>query len=197
MKRRFELIDILFCVLLALMTIALFMLADKANAQQVENVPLVLAHGRNAYSSDRTTVLVGFERNAAVPQPNHKLTPGAVDASLTAAKLCNANFHTGTVRNVTESTKKKVCAAYRETKGCPGAGFEIDHLISIELGGSNDITNLWPQPVDSANVIGFHTKDKLENQLHRMVCSGQITLPAAQKCIASDWYACMKKVGGN
>jgi 5-methylcytosine-specific restriction endonuclease McrA len=26
----------------------------------------------------------------------------------------------------------------------PGA-YEIDHLISISLGGSNDIKNLWPQ----------------------------------------------------
>jgi hypothetical protein len=32
----------------------------------------------------------------------------------------------------------------------------------------------------------LHLKDKLENKLHRLVCSGQMTLRAAQRGIASD-----------
>lgn len=135
-----------------------------------------------------------YRHDGQAPLNDMKATPGAVDPSLTKAKLCDASFHTGTVRNVTESTKKKVCAEYAQ-KGCPSHDFEIDHLISIELGGSNDAKNLWPQPVDAAGVIGFHTKDKLENQLHRMVCSGKIALPAAQQCIAQDWYGCAEKYG--
>lgn len=139
-----------------------------------------------------------------------KVTPGAVDDSLIAdpsgdkhlvkttghlqeTNLCAKDFHTGTVRNVDLSVKKQVCAEYGQ-KGCPSLkDFEIDHLISIEIGGSNDIRNLWPQPVDARGVIGFHTKDKVENALHRMVCSGRITLPEAQKCISQNWYACAVK----
>src|ERR1051326_7936292 len=51
---------------------------------------------------------------------------------------------TGTIRHVTRSMKKQVCASY----GIPAErqNFEIDHLIPLELGGSNNLTNLWPQP---------------------------------------------------
>jgi hypothetical protein len=42
---------------------------------------------------------------------------------------------------------------------------EIDHLISLELGGSNDAKNLWPQPSPD-----YKAKDELENYLHKRVC---------------------------
>jgi hypothetical protein len=122
------------------------------------------------------------------PLPNKTLTPGAIESSLTKEKLCDPTFHTGTARHVTQSEKVKACRAYGITVGCPGSGFELDHLISIELGGSNDITNLWPQPVDSPGVIGYHTKDVVENRAHAAVCKGILTLEQAQHGIATDWY---------
>jgi hypothetical protein len=121
-------------------------------------------------------------------------TPGLADAALTKAKLCSPDFRTGTVRNVTQTTKVKVCAEYG-VKNCPSHAFEIDHLISLELGGSDDITNLWPQPVDATGVIGFHTKDVVENRAHRAVCNGTLTLKQAQDGISTDWYAFAKKYG--
>ncbi len=33
---------------------------------------------------------------------------------------------------------------------------EVDHLVSLELGGSNDIRNLWPEP--SAGRWGARTR---------------------------------------
>lgn len=92
------------------------------------------------------------------------------------------------MRSVSLSTKKAVCAEYKQANGCPGKAYEIDHLISLELGGSDDPSNLWPQPADTAEVIGFHTKDVVENRAHAAVCSGKITLEEAQEGIASDWY---------
>lgn len=146
-----------------------------------------------------------YRHDGQAPLNDLKVTPGAVDEQLIAdpsgdkhlvktsgrlqeTNLCAKDFHTGTVRDVELSTKKQVCAEYGQT-GCPSHDFEIDHLISIELGGSNDIKNLWPQPVDARGVVGFHTKDVLENALHREVCSGTISLKAAQAGIAKDWYA--------
>ena len=38
------------------------------------------------------------------------VTPGAVRAGVTAAQLCDPKFHTGTIRDVTESEKVQVCA---------------------------------------------------------------------------------------
>jgi hypothetical protein len=83
--------------------------------------------------------------------------------------------------------KKKVCEEYCITTGCPGPGYEIDHLVSIEIGGSEDIKNLWPQPADAPGVIGFHTKDVVEDRSHKAVCSGKLTLEQAQDGIRTDW----------
>ena len=67
-----------------------------------------------------------------------------------------------------------------------GRRCEIDHLISRELGGADDIKNLWPQP------YGTHPwnavlKDRVENRLHKEVCAGRISLKQAQREIAVDW----------
>lgn len=56
-----------------------------------------------------------------------------------------------------------------------------DHRISLELGGNpTDPNNLWPQPLQLS-----HRKDTIENSLHKAVCSGKITLAAAQAKILS------------
>jgi hypothetical protein len=52
-------------------------------------------------------------------------------------------------------------------------GYTIDHLIAVELGGSNDPRNLWPQRFEDADM-----KDKLENHLHALVCAGTMSLQA-------------------
>jgi hypothetical protein len=75
-------------------------------------------------------------------------------------------------RNVSEAAKREVYESYgiEKCKGyCSGKqGCEIDHLISIELGGANTEDNLWPQPYDGD--WNAHDKDRLENKLHQMVC---------------------------
>ena len=40
---------------------------------------------------------------------------------------------------------------------------------------------------------GAHEKDWLENQMHKEVCSGRITLSEAQQEIKADWYAAYLK----
>jgi hypothetical protein len=43
-----------------------------------------------------------------------------------------------------------------------GSTLEIDHIVSLELGGSNDIANLYPEEAKlPGNAPGFHVKDKL------------------------------------
>jgi hypothetical protein len=129
-----------------------------------------------------------YRHDGHAPLNDLNATPGAVDPALTKAVLCDPAHHTSTDRHVTQSEKVKACLAYGIKDGCPGPGFELDHLVSIEIGGSNDITNLWPQPVDAPGVIGFHTKDVVENRAHAAVCSGKITLKPAQQGISGDWY---------
>ena len=138
-------------------------------------------------------LLAALARAQAMPNP--KLTPGDA-TNATARQLCDPKFHTGSVRNVTEGLKRKVYLEYSMVphKGtCALAGCEVDHLISLELGGSNDIRNLWPEPY--APAPNAHQKDLVENWLHRQVCSGAISLSDAQHQIATDWFAVYKRMG--
>jgi hypothetical protein len=68
----------------------------------------------------------------------------------------------------------------------------VDHLISLELGGSNSIKNLWPQSYRT-QPWNAHVKDTLENELHDEVCSGRLDLKTAQREIAGDWIAAYRK----
>src|SRR5690242_12648361 len=76
--------------------------------------------------------------------PDPKLTPGAVDPRLTEAVLRAPGFTTSSYRDVPDSEKAKVYAEYG-IGSHPAGEFEVDHLISLELGGSNELANLWPQ----------------------------------------------------
>jgi hypothetical protein len=142
-------------------------------------------------------VIAGFAgcvRAHAQAMPDRKLTPGATSGR-TAKQLCDPKFHTGTVRAVSESEKNKVYAEYSMVPhrgACAPAGCEVDHLISLELGGSNDIANLWPEPY--APAPNAHQKDLVENWLHRQVCSGAIPLAEAQHQISTDWFAVYRRM---
>ncbi len=97
------------------------------------------------------------------------------------------------MRNVPVEEKRQVYAEYGIQYPQPQGSYEVDHFISLELGGSNDLTNLWPEPSDPKP--GFHEKDAVENYLHVQVCNGQITLQVAQQEISTDWYAVYLKIG--
>jgi hypothetical protein len=75
---------------------------------------------------------------------------------------------------------------------CAGPhGCEVDHLISLDLGGANAIENLWPQPFDGK--WNAHVKDRLELRLHKEICDGKITMNQAQEGIRSNWIKAYKK----
>lgn len=124
--------------------------------------------------------------------PNPKLTPGAT-LPVTKADLCVPGY-SQKVRHVPESLKKKVYVEYGIKSPRPRE-YEVDHLISLELGGSNSIKNLWPESY-LTRPWNARVKDGLENRLHSLVCKGKISLPDAQKAIAADWIAAYKKYVG-
>lgn len=134
--------------------------------------------------------LAHYRYHGSVVLPDPQVTPGAVRTT-NKAELCAESFRTGPYRKTTASEKRRVCEKYGAAH-CPGPDWELDHLISLEIGGEDSEDDLWPQP---AAGIGYHVKDKLENALHKMVCEGKITVPEAQKCIATDWFACGLKLG--
>ena len=99
--------------------------------------------------------------------PDPSKTPGHATYR-TATKVC-AIKSTKDVRNVPDSAKKEAYDSYsiaRCEAQCNGPeGCEIDHLISLEIGGANTIDDLWPQPYDVD--WNAHDKDPLQNTLHR------------------------------
>jgi len=136
-----------------------------------------------------------YSRIAVYPLPDRHCTPGAVNPLVTQANIgstiCRARY-TATIRppeSVTEAEKKASAAAYDYTGSLHTA--EYDHLISLELGGDpNDPANLWIEPNDKPSAKSTsNTKDALENKLHDLVCSGQVSLSVAQRAIATNWVA--------
>lgn len=133
------------------------------------------------YTPARRTKKSGCVTRGALPDP--ACTPGAVLAGLSLPTVCTPGY-SKSVRSVSASLKEQVFAEYGITSHAPGE-YEVDHLISLELGGSNDIANLWPEPAEP--IPGFHQKDIVENFLHSQVCDKVVSLGEAQKVIATDW----------
>lgn len=112
-------------------------------------------------------------------------TPGAIDPAITQDNIkqtiCKSGY-TATVRPPVADTNVAKRKSYTAYGIAPGTTSELDHLVSLELGGANDIANLWPEIGPLPN-----PKDSVENRLHKAVCAGQVTLSAAQLAIATDW----------
>ncbi len=124
--------------------------------------------------------------------PDSTRTPGDVLTN-DLATICTLGY-TKTVRNVPQSLKDAIYASYGITKRLPRE-YEIDHLVSLELGGSNSVRNLWPQSYITTP-LNAHIKDGLENRLHDLACKGSIRLEDAQRDIATDWTKAFKKYIG-
>jgi hypothetical protein len=125
--------------------------------------------------------------------PNSHLTPGMSVPTQTRSVICTQR--TRTVRNVSARTHVLAFAHYHIT--CPrkcGRLYELDHLIPLELGGSNAIANLWPQSYIT-RPYNAHVKDVLENRLHALVCARALPLATAQREIAKDWISALRVYG--
>ena len=131
------------------------------------------------------------EETAAL-EPKPELTPGAIRA-VTLAEVCGGPSDKN--RAVPSSVQREVFGRYGIATAHP-QDCEVDYLITPELGGADDIRNLWPQPYGVKNWSAF-AKDQLEDRLHEMVCAGKLDLPAAQHEIATDWIGAYKKYVGN
>jgi hypothetical protein len=93
-------------------------------------------------------------------RPDPHLTPGAV--LITEPATVCVPGHAKTVRHTSGKLKAPVYRAYRIDK--KAGHFEVDHLISLELGGADVAANLWPERYDTAP-WNVHMKDRLEDRL--------------------------------
>lgn len=124
--------------------------------------------------------------------PDIRCTPGATNPAVTQANIrstiCKPGW-TATIRppvSYTNTLKASQMAAYGDTG--PLSNWEEDHRVPLEVGGNpTDPANLWPEPW--AGTQGAHTKDAVENSVHRSICAGRITLAAGQAVFLANYFA--------
>jgi hypothetical protein len=133
-----------------------------------------------------------FRDHQQLPDP--RCTPGAVDPAVTQGNLRSTICHPGYTKAVRPSSSRTDTFKYEVAYPAYGEKHskktELDHLVSLELGGANDAANLWPEYPPTPN-----PKDKVENALHAAVCDGKVTLKAAQNAIAANWETAERKLG--
>lgn len=154
------------------------------------------AHMKDWAPSAKPALQTQGHRGPADIYPNPEITPGAINSDITQENIyqtiCNPEWSTKSERPPTSYTnrlKREGFEQYNDTDRNP-ADYEEDHLIPLEIGGNpTDPKNLWPEPYSTSIPDGgARHKDKVENYLHTQVCSGGMTLAAAQHAIVEDWY---------
>jgi hypothetical protein len=158
-------------------------LAGTLTALVLAGILVIDHHVRSGAGDSRLSVFASYA------EPNRQLTPGA--ARLVGTDELCANEYSDDARMVPAAMREKVLEEYgvadRTTKD-----YELDYLISPQLGGTEDISNLWPQPAASTE-WNIRAKDALENRLHQLVCRGNVSLATAQRDLATDWISAYKK----
>jgi hypothetical protein len=150
------------------------------------------ASGFGAQKAPCSYVVVGGED--ALPDPS--CTPGATNPAVTPSTIdstiCRSGY-SSSVRppeSATYPEKRASMSAYGAT-GSTGT-YEYDHLVSLEIGGAaNAAANLWPEPLDGS--YGAVVKDRLEDRLHELVCSGEVGLAEAQRAEAGNWMTAYRR----
>ncbi len=124
--------------------------------------------------------------------PDMTFTNANPDFSTDLDDLCTVGYTKGIRQFLKKKQKKEVLDYY---KGYKKYGkFELDHNISLEIGGSNDIHNFWPQPYQIFLIVngkkmrmGAREKDVVETNLHRRFCNNDIDIKEAQGIIINNW----------
>ena len=134
-----------------------------------------------------------------IGMPNPKLTPGLTNPAVTqksiGTTICVVGY-TKTIRPPVSYTNKlkydQLHSGYNVQGDMNMRNYEEDHLIPLEVGGHpSSKLNLFPQYY--AATYGARVKDRLENKIHLLVCSGKITLKAGQAAFVPDWTVGYKK----
>jgi hypothetical protein len=136
---------------------------------------------------------VGAGRDPGLPI--RSLTPGATNPRVTQANIHSTicvSGYTATIRppeSYTSSLKyRQLDHGYNLRGDTRASHYEEDHLVALEVGGNpTSVKNLWPEP--RLTTWGATKKDALENRMHRLVCSGTVSLAVAQQVLEVNWIA--------
>ncbi len=149
-----------------------FLVASEGGLIKINNTFLVFAF------------LIQASTLFAVHLPDPLLTPGKIctekDVDFKGfdypAKMARCN------RNIGHNEKQLIAQNYGNIPEAKWNGYEFDHYLPLCAGGSNDIKNLWPQPLSEAS-----QKDKLEVQICTALRAGVMTQAEALQKV-HDWF---------
>lgn len=173
----------LFLVLLAGVAVFQYYPQHQAEVARSSQLAAILAGSERVLPLDARSKSAGCG-NATSTLPDHACTPGAIFPGAALTDICVAGY-SKTVRNVSTKLREEVYAEYGIPYPEPRGTYEVDHLIPLAIGGSNDIANLFPQP--AAPAPGFREKDIVEVYLQEEVCAGRVALAVAQERISENW----------
>lgn len=126
------------------------------------------------------------------PVPDRSCTPGSVAAG--ASALCTtATEPAAPPSQELFSTMDAAQTAYG-VRVSNGGAISLDHLVPLDLGGSNDISNLWPLPSKEDDRAG-REKAAVDATLNKAVCAGTIGLGAAQNALSINWTTATQVLG--
>jgi hypothetical protein len=128
-----------------------------------------------------TVVAVGVPALAAAQLPSSFQTPGN-KSKANEAQVCAADYE-ASVKPIAKWQRDQAIERYgRRPEDFTG---ELDHLIPLSLGGTNDPDNVWPMP--PSKTMGPEQKQALDLKLHQLVCDKTLKLKDAQDAIKKDW----------
>jgi hypothetical protein len=133
--------------------------------------------------------MLEIRARAEGPRPDARVTPGET-RPISLAEVCSKPEAEVVVDDISLETRRQVMETYGVRARKPG-DFEVDYLITPDLGGAHTVRNLWPQPYSAR--WNAKVKDKLEQRLHDLVCAGKVDLQTAQRDIATDWIGAYKR----
>lgn len=149
----------------------------------------LLALGLGTYGIYQRVSSIQRGPTEILASPDHSLTPG--DAKpVSYSDICPAKDGDKDPP-VPASIAQSVFKEYGLSSRAHQKNFQVDYLISPQLGGTSHIRNLWPEPYETT-IWNARVKDALEDRLHLMVCNGEIELSEAQHAIATDWIGAYK-----
>jgi hypothetical protein len=125
--------------------------------------------------------------------PDPKLTPGKADTVNAAdlKRLYNGLTYSKAHRNVPAAEHTQVYDEYNVSSSKRNIkNGEVDHDDPVCNGGSNDISNLWYQPITNmwnGKNYGFKQKDDLETWICVQVKAGKLDPKEAYQRITNDW----------
>jgi Protein of unknown function (DUF3761) len=155
------------------------------------SAPAPVRTGRTVVLGHRTRTS-GCRRSAL---PDRRCSPGGYYSKLTRAVICAPRFRTGSIRNVPQTEKFSVEREYRMAATYYGYSIEIDHIVPLELGGSNSIPNLFPEP--GSGKANYHAKDQAEDRAKQWVCEGRLALTTARRDFATNWERLYRSLFGH